>query len=414
MAFLLTENMDNKKKSKKYRFGYYNTLYKALVIKFKRRYKPIIDKEALQSLDRPCLIFCNHGSIFDFILAGAVILPKKAVFVTTRRTMLKKPFNWVVNKAPHILRDQFSADVKSIIEMRDALKQGYNVVLYPEGKVSTCGVTNHIPKATGKLVKLFKVPVVTILSKGNWAVKPSWASHLRDGRVELTSKLILDEEQIEKMSQEELQQVIEKELSYNENLYQIENNYEFRGLHFAEGLEKVLYKCPVCQKEFCMTTKDFDITCTNCGFTAKYNRNGKITSSEENFNFDRIDLWYDYEKESLRKELESDDFKIVGRVSCEVANEKKAKYDVIGEGDLIMDKNAIKFVPDNNGEVLTYKIDKVESIPFTVGVQIYLIIDGKNYEFTFTDKLMSTKYNMAVELLSEGRDVEKKKRKGRG
>ncbi len=412
MAFLLQDIMDEKKKTKKYHFGYYNTLYRALVIKFKRRYRPVIDKEALQSLDRPCLIFCNHGSVFDFILAGAVIFPKKAVFVTTRRSMFKKPFNWVVNKAPHILRDQFCADVKSIIEMRDALKQGYNVVLYPEGKVSTCGVTNHIPKATGKLVKLFKVPVVTILSKGNWAVKPSWATHLRDGRVELTSKLILDEEQIDKMSTDELQQVVEKELAYNENLYQIENNYEFRGLHFAEGLEKILYKCPICNEEFCMSTKDSNITCSKCGFTAKYNHNGKITSESEDFKFDRIDTWYDFEKESLKKELEKDDFKLESRVMCEIANEKRAKYDPIGEGTLVMDKKAITFTADS-GKVLTYKIDKAESIPFTVGVQIFLIIDKQNYEFNFIDKMMSTKYNLAVELLAEERDAEKEKRKGR-
>lgn len=396
-----------KKKPDKYNFGYYFTVYRLIVFKFRRRHKPIIDNKALQELKEPCLIFCNHGSVFDFIFAGAVILPKKAVFVTTRRTMYKRPFNWVVNKAPHILRDQFSADVKSIMEMRDAIKQGLNVVLYPEGKVSTCGVTNRIPKATGKLVKLFNVPVVTIMSKGNWAAKPSWAKHLRRGRIEINTELILNKDQIKEMSADQIEKFIVTKMQYNENLYQIENNYEFRGPHFAEGLEKVLYKCPDCGAEFEMVTKDNDITCKACGFKAIYNHNGLITSQTKDFNLSRIDLWYDYEKESLKKEIKKDDFLIKGKVIALKANEEKVKYDFVSEGYLLLDKEALRFVSE--GIDLIYRIDKVEGIPFTVGTQIYLIIDGVNYEFDFTDKLMSTKYNMAVELIAEERNAEKEK-----
>ena len=125
-----------KKKKNKYNFFYYNTLFKVVINMFKQKYKPVLDSKAIQDLDKPCLIFANHGSVFDFVLAGSVILPKKAVFVTTRRTMFNKAANYIVHKAPHILRDQFTADVKSILDMGDALKQGYNVVLYAEGKVS--------------------------------------------------------------------------------------------------------------------------------------------------------------------------------------------------------------------------------------------------------------------------------------
>lgn len=417
--------MDNKKenstkkdktnsKQTKYHFGYYYSVYKLAIQLFKGKYKPIIDKKAMEEIDQPCLIFANHGSVFDFILAGSVIMPKKAVFVTTKRTMFNKGANWVVNKSPHILRDQFTADVKSIMEMRDAIKQGYNIVLYPEGKVSTCGVTNRIPKATGKLVKMFKVPVLTIVSSGNWLMKPSWASHIRVGPVEVKSKLILTEEDIKNLKAEEIQEVIEKELNHNENKYQIDNNYEFHNIKkqygFAEGLEKVLYKCPICGKEFAMATKGDELYCTECGFRAKYNHNGLLTSDNESFKFNRIDEWFDYEKASLYKELQQDNFLLSGRVEAMIENEKKNRYDSLGEGILTIDREQIKFTSDK-GEVLTYKIDKVEAIPFVVGVRICLLIDGVNYEFIFKEKLMSTKYDMAVELLSGERDAKKKEKR---
>ena len=405
----------DKKKNKhtKYHFGYYYSVYGLAIQLFKGKYKPVIDKKAFEEMDKPCLIFANHGSVFDFILAGSVIMPKKAVFVTTKRTMFNKGSNWVVNKSPHILRDQFTADVKSIMEMRDALKQGYNIVLYPEGKVSTCGVTNRIPKATSKLVKMFKVPVVTIVSSGNWLIKPSWASHLRVGPVEVKSKLILTEEDINKLKAEEIQQIIEKELAHNENEYQIDNDYEFYNIKkrfgFAEGLEKILYKCPICGKEFTMDTKDDDIFCKDCGFKATYHHNGLLTSENEAFKFNRIDKWFDYERGSLYKELQQDDFMLSCVVEGMIENEKSNRYDSLGNGTLTLDKSEIKFTGEN-GLNLIYKIDKVEAIPFVVGVKICLLIDSVNYEFIFRDKLMSTKYDMAVELLSGERDAKKKER----
>ena len=319
----------------------------------------------------------------------------------------------MVNKSPHILRDQFTSDVKSIMEMRDALKQGYNIVLYPEGKVSTAGVTNRIPKATGKLVKMFKVPVVTIVSSGNWLIKPSWASHIRVGHVEVKSNLLLTVDDIKSLSADEIQHTIEQALSHNENTYQIDNNYEYydikKNVGFAEGLEKVLYKCPICNKEFVMKTEGDDIFCSECGFRATYNHNGLLTSEDDKFKFSRIDQWFDYERGSLYKELQSNDFVISSRVECMIENEKNNKYDSLGFGTLTLDKHDIRFSGDN-GTKLSYKIDKVEGIPFVVGVKICLLIEGVNYEFIFRDKLMSTKYDMAVELLSGERDAKKKER----
>lgn len=395
-------------KKTKFNFRYYNTIYTMLVKKAEKKYKPIIDKTALQTLDEPCLIFGNHGSIFDFILAGSAILPKKAVYVVTRRTMYKRPFNWVVNRAPHILRDQFHADVRSIIDMKNAIKQGYNVVLYPEGKVSTVGVTNHIPlKATAKLVKLFNVPVVTIISKGNWLLKPSWAKHLRKGRIEISTKLILDKEQIGNMSIEEIEAVILKEMQYNDNLYQIENNCEFYGKNYCKGLEKVLYKCPNCGKEFVMDTTDTEIFCKECGFRATYNHNGLITSDNADFHYNRIDLWFDYEKQSLKKELEKDDFKLTCPVTLYETDEIKVRDILIGKGVLSIDKENIRFITNDKKVQLLYPITKVEGIPFRVGVEIYLNIDDRHYEFRFGEKMMSTKFDMVVELLAEERNVKK-------
>ena len=408
---------NNKKKKNKFNFKHYDTMYKKVIDLFKHKYNPTIDNKAIRDIDEPCLIFGNHGSVFDFIFAGSAIYPKKAVFVVTRRTMYDRISKKIVKMSPHILRDQFSSDLRSIIDMGDALKQGYNVVLYPEGKVSTCGKTNIIPKATGKLVKTFKVPVVTIVCDGNWLAKPSWASHVRVGNFNIRTKQILTREQIKQMTAEEIQLLLEQELCHNENKYQLEGNYEYHNIlkskGFAEGLEKVLYKCPKCGKDFTMHTKGSDIFCEECGFRATYNHNGLITSEDKDFKYYRIDKWVDYENEELKKELLDDNFIIKSVVEAQVENKIAAKYDKIGKGTLIMDKQKITFSSFDNKTNLQYNIDKVEGIPFVVGVRICLLIDDVNYEFVFKDKLMSTKYNMAVELLAEDRNVRKKEGKDR-
>ena len=67
------------KKPVKYNFRYYYSLFRLSIGLFKAKYKPIVDRRAMDEIDSPCLIFCNHGSVFDFILAGLVIMPQKAV-----------------------------------------------------------------------------------------------------------------------------------------------------------------------------------------------------------------------------------------------------------------------------------------------------------------------------------------------
>ena len=51
----------NKKGKNKYNFFYYNTLFKLVINLFKKKYKPVLDGKAIEELDKPCLIFANHG-----------------------------------------------------------------------------------------------------------------------------------------------------------------------------------------------------------------------------------------------------------------------------------------------------------------------------------------------------------------
>jgi hypothetical protein len=58
--------------------------------------------------------------------------------------------------------------------LQQVVKNGDILVIYPEARYSLCGTTAALPESTGKLCKLLKVPVVTLIAHGHHVNSPFW------------------------------------------------------------------------------------------------------------------------------------------------------------------------------------------------------------------------------------------------
>ena len=349
------------------------------------------------------LIVANHTSTFDMISAIGIVYPKRQNFVVAENILYSnKLFACVLTKFGAILKKQFYSDFSCVRGIKKYLDAGIPVLICPEGKVSDDGVTKPIVSSTGKLVKWLGYPVVSFVSHGGSLLRPKWGHTFRRGKMVFDCDVTLSREEIANLDADAINDKLQQSLQNNDHIYQQENNLKFRGRKIAEGLENILYKCPKCGAEFEMQSKGNELHCTVCKNTAVYGEDGIISAKDsESKVFPRIDLWENYVRESLKEEVQNDDFRFEARVAQFIDNPQTHKFYLLGEGELSIDKDKILFTQDDCEDSIEFPLSNAQTIASIPGKSITLYEKDKINRFVFTEKLMSTKFSWTVEELSK-------------
>ncbi len=181
-----------------------------------------------------------------------------------------------------------------------AVRKGNALCLYPEGQQTWDGTTLPLIDTTAKLLKLLKVPVIRVLSKGAFSARPRWSLTRRKGRVTLNFKLILKSEDLKKYSVAEIQDIMDRELAYNEWDWLKTQKRLYNNTFGCKNMEKVLYMCPHCgtlskMKSFCNY-----FYCTECGYCVRYTNSGLFVSRKHVPYFSDIHSWNVWQRRQLR------------------------------------------------------------------------------------------------------------------
>ena len=375
------------------------------------------------------LVLCNHTSALDFCHFTTPFLDVKINFVVAENMMYSKPFFASMITGHHcILKKQFFVDYQCIKNIKQYLDNGISVIICPEGKVSGDGVTGVIPPSIAKLVKWLGYPVATVLTKGAGLTRPKWAKTMRRGRIDCHCDMLLSKDETEQLSKEEIFDRIENALAHNEHLYHVQSNRKYRGGKYAEGLERLLYRCPNCGSEFEMTAKGDVLKCSRCQNAVKYQNDGKLVAVEGGISFDRVDLWYNWQREEVAKEVEKDDFRLQHPVWLFVENPKKNGYKYVSSGVISLDKSTLSYTATESERQsrvkAVYKVgdvglkvmkkskpepveDEFKSVSQLVkgystiatlpGISLDLYDEKHTYRFIFSEETASTKYALAIE-----------------
>ena len=300
-------NYKNKKryKTNKYpiRQPIYLTWLIALLCKIMligKKYK--IEKINMEGLKPPYLMLSNHMYFVDFELAALGLFPHRMNNVVNIDGFYRRP--WLMEWIGSIGTRKFSNDLHLIKSILHCLKKGDAVGMYPEARYSACGELAYLPESLGKLIKMAKVPIVAVVHQGNHLHTPFW-NWRNPRKVPLHTKIkqILTPEQIKEMSVEEINEVVKKELYYNEYKYQQDNNILITEKFRAEGLHKILYQCPHCLKEGVMASKGEEIYCEECGKRYRFNEDGTLTALEGETEFNQVLDWYHWERSNVREQI---------------------------------------------------------------------------------------------------------------
>jgi len=316
------------------------------------KYKPIISYEnGVENLKGPFLLLCNHNAFLDFKIASTLLGKNDANYVVAIDGFIGR--EKLLRDVGCICKRKFTNDITLIRQLKRVVDMGNVAVIYPEARYSLCGTTAVLPESLGKLAKLLKVPLVTLICHGHHINSPFWdTSHERGvSRTAATYKQLFTKEEIESLPVDEINNAIVNEFQYDDFAWQKENGIRICDKNRAKGLHRVLYKCPHCKEENKIESDGVKLFCTSCGKQWEMTELGELKAINGETEFSHIPDWYEWERSEVAKEVQNGTYSS-GELPVMVDSLPNAKKFIhLGKGSLIHDMNGFKVnVTDNNGE----------------------------------------------------------------
>ena len=255
--------------------------------------------------DEPCLILMNHCSFTDMKLAYGIFYPRPLGIVTSVDAM-----TGILGKLMRILgctpTHKYVSDLTLIKDMEYMLKTNKtSVLMYPEAGYSFDGRTTTLPRKLGILMKKLGVPVVTVITQGAFHRDPLYNMlQIRDVKVSAHVKCLATAEELKELSVAELDARLDEAFSFDNFAWQRDNRISIDVPFRADGLHRILYKCPHCGAENRMEGKGIHLTCHACGRQWEMDEFGQLHALEGETEYPHIPDWYTWERECVRKELE--------------------------------------------------------------------------------------------------------------
>ncbi|MBR5349566.1 MAG: 1-acyl-sn-glycerol-3-phosphate acyltransferase [Lachnospiraceae bacterium] len=278
-----------------------------------------ITKVGTEGLKPPYVLLCNHNAFMDFKVATKAIFPKRANYVVAIDGFIGR--EKLLRNVGCICKRKFTNDVVLVRQLHQVIKNGDIAVIYPEARYSLCGTTAVLPESLGKLCKVLKVPVVTMICHGHHVNSPFWNLHDRKIKpTEAEMTCIFTPEELANASVDEINRKIVEMFQYDDFAWQKERGRKTKYKGNAEGLHKVLYQCPVCGTEYRMNSSGLKLFCEACHSSWTMSELGelsfdegsthlepesKIQSSAVPTGFTHIPDWYEWERAQVRAEVEA-------------------------------------------------------------------------------------------------------------
>ncbi|RGX26053.1 hypothetical protein DWV29_20300 [Enterocloster asparagiformis] len=272
-----------------------------------------IRKKGMKGLKPPFLVLATHHSFTDFYVTPRVLFPHRANYVSELEGF-ENFGEWLYRQSGCLGTRKFVDDLALVKNICRVLGRGGILVLYPEARYANVGTSSRLPLAVAKLVKLCKVPVVTLNMKGNYLQSPIWNLRIRrEARLEAEAELAYTAEEVERAQVEDIYQTLSRLLTYDEYAWQRTTGLRITDSFRAEGLHLPLYQCRACGAVYRMASKGSELFCAACGARWRMDEfgtlrrtdpaspavSGRCAPGPEIY----IPDWYEWQRENVRRRI---------------------------------------------------------------------------------------------------------------
>jgi len=361
-----------------------------------------------KDVDSPSIVLCNHGSFVDFAYAGTLIRKKTPNFIVARLYFYKKWVGNLLRRFGCFPKSMFAADLESAKNCLKVLRSGGVLAMMPEARLSTVGRFEDIQEGTYSFLKKAGVPIYTIKIHGDYLASPKWGNGMRRGSfVEAELDILFSAEELKALSVEDIKARVEERLYYDEfEWLKTQANVRYRSKRLAEGLENILTRCPDCGARYSIRTKKRSVFCEKCGPIAKIDNR---YSFGINAPFENFALWYDWQKEMLKKEiLENADFALSSHVEFRLPSKNgKTMTRHAGDGVCTLSREGLRYEGTRDGESVTlfFPIGDIYRLLFGAGENFEIYLGSEIHYFVPDEKRSAVDWYIASAILVDNAKV---------
>lgn len=356
------------------------------------------------------VVIANHQSAYDFVnLIG--VTKRRMSFVISNSFYKSLPIKNFLKALGVIPKQQFQTSVKDMKNMKAVVENDSPLVIYPAGLMCEDGLSTPIPSATYKFLKWLAADVYVARSFGTYFVMPKWSKGMRIGETHLDIYKLFSKEELKTLSEEEVKEKTEKSLLFDAYREQETIKAVYKKKGNIEGLENVLYICPVCKKEYCIKVKDKNtIYCTHCGFEQESDKYSFMhLKSKVGKEIRYVSDWSKVVFEAVKNDIKSGKLsEITALTDIKMIDEKKNKFKTVGSGTVSLTKDGFTLNGKIDGEDMGIfaSINQIPSLPFSPG-KYFEIQDGEQiYRCALKDGKLAMKFINMVKSFYELRTKE--------
>ena len=353
----------------------------------------------------PSLIAFSHGCNYDQFAVIRGVPPYKRYIASdalVRDKKMRLAFGLINN---FIFRRKGEKGDNVVKSAKVTIEKGIHVAMAPEGGETLNGVTNLPRPRTGEMIKELNCGLVTFRIIGNYFTKPPWGyTHAKEGKIFGEVRGIYSREEIQKLSPEEINELIYKDLYVNQYEWQRERMYNYDRENRAEFLEYVLYVCPKCGQVGHLHSSKDTLKC-DCGYSVDVNIYGFLEG--EDCVFDNVYDWDVWQRDRIVERMEE----------WKEEPDKPFFTDVNGTFSYLVDNSPVTLaenatlemapnymrVYNDEGYEIVFPFDDIRSVSVAHRHDVVIIHENRYYQFATAIPTSPQKYKTAAYLL-RGRD----------
>ena len=245
---------------------------------------------------RPYLIIMNHQTAFDQFFVG-IAFPDPVYYLASEDLF---SMGWLSNLIRYLVEPipikKQTLDLQAVKNCIRVAREGGTICLAPEGNRTFHGRTLYMKPGIASLTKKLGLPLAIFRIDGGYGVQPRWSDVVRRGKMRAYVRRVVEPEEYKDMSNDELFQLIEQELSVDEG----QVTGQFRHRKNAEFLERAMYVCPWCGLST-FESHDDVIHCTKCGRKIRHLPTKELVGIDDSFPHRFVANWYDWQSDYINK-----------------------------------------------------------------------------------------------------------------
>lgn len=357
-----------------------------------------VDKTNIKSMKGPFILVFNHASKLDFVFSFFALWRIRMNAMIAYAYFCQKNTAWIFHQLGGFPKYLHAADISAIKNAIKVFRRNGVLGVAPEGRLSPHGALESIIPSTAKFIKKMKVDVYINKIEGGYMALPKWSNTIRRGRVDVNYQLLFSKNDIESLSETEIFDRLNQAMQYDDFTWQEKNKVPFKGKRFAEGLEHILYICPICKKMYTIKTKDNHLECQACGMKATLNP--YYTFESDSAIPANIRDWYMFQKDF---EAGNDLSKVAmkSKVILKFPTTNVKGFEEVGQGTVLLNAEGLTYegtIRGNQTKVL-FKIDTLSVILFGVNEDFEIYKDDTLYYFIPENIRECVRYSVLAEAL---------------